>query len=63
MNASDLYLKIIDKTGKSHIAMLRAWDKTALLASQQTQHAKEGGRVEMATQADYDAQIRARRAA
>jgi hypothetical protein len=65
MNAlmgSDLYLKITDKNGKSHVQHHRVWDANRFVAAMQKQNSEnnikvspdESCKVEVASKSDYD---------
>lgn len=55
MKARDLYVKIINKDGSSHIEHHFVWDAERFLASLREQHKEEGNTVMMASEAEYRA--------
>jgi hypothetical protein len=59
----DLYVKITDKTGKSHLACHNVWDGVRFFQSLTEQHKKEGGAVALSTREEYLAERKKERQA
>ncbi|WP_293000075.1 hypothetical protein [Nevskia sp.] len=55
MTSIDTYLRHVDKDGKRHVARYRVWDRDRFLKSQLDAAAKEQGRIEPITEAQYEA--------
>lgn len=49
----ELYLKITDKTGSTHISYHQVWDGARFFESVLAQQEKEGGRVEVSSREDW----------
>lgn len=56
MTSSDTHLRHIDKDGKRHVARYRVWNRDLFLKSQLDAAAKELGRIEPITEAQYEAE-------
>lgn len=59
LNGNDVYLRITNKRGESHVQHHRVWDAKKFISSMQKQHSEQKNpedncKVEIATKSDYD---------
>lgn len=56
MTSTDTHLRHIDKDGNRHVARYRVWNRDLFLKSQLDAAAREKGRIEPITEAQYEAE-------
>lgn len=56
MNATDIFLRHTDNKGNVWAQMHRVWDKDVFLQTQSDSTAKEGGKVVVLTEVEYQAE-------
>jgi len=53
MEPRDIYIRVTEKTGSTHIQERRVWDADRFLRSVQEQYKKEGGTASISTRDAY----------